>query len=235
MNRQTVFSCLLIGAATLVYSRLNALPAVQETLLNWNEQLTSFLINYGLLGAFLNSFISNASLGMPIPYTPFFIFLVSQAKSTAFLITLIAVSAIGCTMGEVVSFYVGRGVSTALFKESRTAAFIKQVADKRPKLISLCIFLGAATPFPDDLIVIPLGLMNYPVKRMILPILLGKATFLGVMAYLSHYAYLTAADYVGLGGINPSIFVLGVILLVVFMVYWGRRRPDKTNRQDLQD
>jgi hypothetical protein len=66
--------------------------------------------------------------------------------------------------------------------------------------------------------------MNYPVKRMIVPILLGKATFLGVMAYLSHYAYLTAADYVGVGGIDPSILVLLVILVVVFMVYWGRRR-----------
>jgi membrane protein YqaA with SNARE-associated domain len=226
MNRQTIFSCLLLGAATLIYSRMSALPAVQETLLDWSKQLVNFLTHYGLLGAFLNSFISNASLGMPIPYTPFFIFLVSQAKNSAFLVTLIAVSAIGCTMGEIVSFYVGRGVSTALFKENRTAAFIKETAEKRPKLISLCIFLGAATPFPDDLIVIPLGLMNYPVKRMILPILVGKATFLGVIAYLSHYAYLTAADYVDLGGIDPSIFVVGVILLVVFMVYWGKRRAE---------
>jgi membrane protein YqaA with SNARE-associated domain len=226
MNRQTIFSGLLIGMAALIYSQLNDFPAVQETLRHWSGQLISFLTSYGLLGAFLNSFISNASLGMPIPYTPFFIFLVSQAKSTMFLITLIIISAIGCTLGEIVSFYIGRGVSTAFFKENKTAAFINNVAEKRPKLISLCLFLGAATPFPDDLIVIPLGLMNYPAVRMIVPIFLGKATFLGVMAYLSHYAYLTAADYVSLSGIDPTIFVLVVIVVMIFMVYRGKGRPE---------
>lgn len=235
MNRQTIFSGLLLGTAALIYSQLNDFPAVQETLRDWSEQLVRFLTNYGLLGAFLNSFISNASLGMPIPYTPFFLFLASQAQSTAFLITLIVVSAVGCTLGEIVSFYVGRGVSTALLKENRTAAFIREVAEKRPKLISLCLFLGAATPFPDDLIVIPLGLMNYPARLMVLPIFLGKALFLGVMAYLGRYAYITAADYMDLGGIDPTIVVVGVIALVLFMIYWGKRGAEKKSGQDLQD
>jgi membrane protein YqaA with SNARE-associated domain len=224
MNRQTLFSGLLMAAATFIYTQVNTVPAVHETLLHWNQQLLSFLTTYGLLGAFLNSFISNASLAIPIPYSPLFIFLAGQAKSTTFLLALIAVGAIGSTLGEIVSFYVGRGVSLALFKESRTAAFIKQAVEKRPRLTTLYIFLAAATPFPDDFVVIPLGLMNYPVKRMILPILAGKATFLGVMVYLSHYAYLTASNYVSLGGIDPSILLLLLTLYLIFMVYQAKGR-----------
>lgn len=235
MNRQIILAGVLIGAAVLAYTQMDSFPAVQEELQAWGEQLTNFLHNYGLLGAFLNSFISNASLGMPIPYTPLFLLLASQAQSNVFLITLIVISAIGCTLGEVVSYYIGRGVSTAILKENRTAAFMKQVVEERPRLIWLCVFFGAATPFPDDLIVIPLGLMNYPVKWMVLPILLGKAVFLGVVAFLSRYAFLAAADYVDWGEIDPAVFLVVVVIIALFILYRAARQTEKKRGQDLQD
>lgn len=224
MNRQTVVSCLLMGMAALIYTQIDSLPAVHETLQHWNEQLVSWLTNYGLLGAFISSFISNASLGIPIPYSPLFMFLATQAKSPAFLIALTIVGATGSAIGEVVSFYVGRGVSQAVFKDNRTAAFITRIVEKRPRLISLCLFLAAATPFPDDFVIIPLGLMNYAIKRMIIPILLGKTVFMAVLVYLSHYAYLTVANTPGFTGLDPSIFLLLILLCVIFVVYQAKGR-----------
>lgn len=222
LNRQNLISGLLMAAVAFIYTQLNHIPAVHQTLLHWNESLASSLINYGLLGAFLNSFISNASLGIPIPYSPLFIFLASQAKSTPFLIALALVGAVGSAIGEVVSFYVGRTVSGAIFKENRTAVFIRRIAEQRPRLIALCLFLAAATPFPDDFVIIPLGLMNYSVKRMFLPILAGKTVFLGVLVYLSRFAYLTVADSTSFNSLDPSTFLLIIVLFVIFVGYQAK-------------
>jgi uncharacterized membrane protein YdjX (TVP38/TMEM64 family) len=53
----------------------------------------------------------------------------------------------------------------------------------------ILIFLFAVTPLtPDDVIWIPLGMMNYPKLRALIAAILGKTVMLVICAYAGYYA-----------------------------------------------
>ena len=86
-------------------------------------------------------------------------------------------------------------------------------------------FVAAATPIPDDLVYIPLGLAKYDPKRFFVATLLGKFVLYYVIVLISHYMGLSLLEpvlqeiddplpvYIGIIGLGVAMTVVVILLL----------------------
>ena len=74
-------------------------------------------------------------------------------------------------------------------------------------------FVAAATPIPDDLVYIPLGLAKYNPKRFFVATLLGKFVLYYVIVLISHYMGLSLLEPVLQGIDDPLPVYIGIIAL----------------------
>ena len=194
-------------------------PRSQEILTPLNNNLHHFIVQYGLIGAFFNSFIANASLIIQIPYPPLFIFLASQTDSTSYLLSLILIGGFGSALGEIISFYLGRTISQSLPVKPEWIEKIKSISHKRPQWTLFFVFIGALTPLPDDAFVIPLGIANYSVKKLFLAVLLGKTLYIGSLVYLTRLTLINIPEEYEAILFNPTSLFIVVLVFVIFIVY----------------
>jgi len=165
--------------------------------------LFPFDASLGYLGLFALSFFGSVVIFLPVP---FFFLLVAMSLDPEFNPHLLAlVSAAGATGGKMVVFYgsyYGRRILTDETKRRM-----------RPlqKLVSRygwpAAFIAAATPVPDDLVYIPLGLSKYN------PMLFLTATFAGKLVLTEIIALGTQA------GLSSSIQPLLENVKDVSLVY----------------
>ena len=78
-------------------------------------------------------------------------------------------------------------------------------------------FVAAATPIPDDLVYIPLGLAKYNPKRFFVATLLGKFVLYYVIVLISHYMGLSLLEPVLQGIDDPLPVYIGIIALGIAM------------------
>ncbi len=78
-------------------------------------------------------------------------------------------------------------------------------------------FVAAATPIPDDLVYIPLGLAKYNPKRFFVATLPGKIVLYYVIVLISHYTGLSLLDPVLQQIDDPLPVYIGIIALGVAM------------------
>ena len=78
-------------------------------------------------------------------------------------------------------------------------------------------FVAAATPIPDDLVYIPLGLAKYNPKRFFVATLSGKFVLYYVIVLISHYMGLSLLEPVLQGIDDPLPVYIGIIALGIAM------------------
>ena len=78
-------------------------------------------------------------------------------------------------------------------------------------------FVAAATPIPDDLVYIPLGLAKYNPKRFFVATLSGKFILYYVIVLISHYMGLSLLEPVLQGIDDPLPVYIGIIALGIAM------------------
>lgn len=98
----------------------------------------------------------------------------------------------GVTIGDSLFFYFGtraRKVSPENIskKSEKLSSWIK----KQPRwTIPFLVFIYASfTPFPNDIMTVSLGFLEYPYKKMIFPLLIGNMSATIILAYLSSIGY----------------------------------------------
>jgi len=74
-------------------------------------------------------------------------------------------------------------------------------------------FIAAATPIPDDLVYIPLGLAKYNPKRFFIATLLGKIVLYYVIVLISHYMGLSFLESILQDIEDPLPIYIGIIIL----------------------
>ncbi len=178
----------LVVVLSFVYIYLNKIPLIHEPLLAANAFLNGAAGEYGIIGAFLICVFSSASILVQIPYFPIIAYLGGQADNWLALLLLIIISGAGLALGEAFPYLVGKGVKVSLKGENRFQVLrIKNFAVKPPRLIPVIVFVFAATPLADDLLLIALGMINYGMRRLILPMVAGKFTIAGAIVFGGHY------------------------------------------------
>jgi len=123
--------------------------------------------NYGYLGAFLVSLVSNATIILPMPG-----FLIIFALGAVFNPVLIGLAgATGGAGGEALSYvlgWTGRGVIQNRRLYDKAVQWLKRWG-------VWVIFVFAATPLPFDIIGMVAGLLRFPFWKFLLALWCGKA------------------------------------------------------------
>lgn len=200
-------------------------------LMNGIIQLTITLVGpLGLyIGVFLIAIFGNFTILFPIPYQAVLFLIALQAWFTpadGLLIALVA--GLGATVGEMTAWLLGRTQSEAL-EDSSTGRRIMKIKEQAERGYGgLLVFLYAATPLPDDILLIALGATKYPLWKTILACSLGKIVLCLYVVFGAQLPFLRPI-LVGMFGsgsdpIRETLYlVVGIaVILLIFFMPWGQ-------------
>jgi len=139
----------------------------------------------GLLITFWVCMIGNL-LPIPTPYTFVVCFSSLPFRELNIFIPLLVgfIASLGCLVGEMVGYLVGRGASEVISVERKeNLNKYQQYLIEHPKLAPFLIYLFGITPLNDDMITVPLGLIKYDIKKTIFWVWFGKLGLMLIFAY----------------------------------------------------
>jgi membrane protein DedA with SNARE-associated domain len=134
-------------------------------------------------------------------------------------ILIAIVAGLGSVVGEFSGYLIGVGGRKVLSQRYQKKMDLMVRLFRR--FGSLVIFLFALTPLPDDLLFIPLGVINYSLVRAFIPAFIGKLCMSYIVAYGGRYSIQILQDIFGVESdfISAIIgMVLAIVLLVVIFI-----------------
>ncbi|NMC07615.1 MAG: hypothetical protein GYA24_20545 [Candidatus Lokiarchaeota archaeon] len=164
--------------------------------------------------------LTNIPVGIPALYI--LAKAIPPGDSFWFLLVLLAlVAGLGAGTGELGLYAVGRGAARVLRGREgvkNLQSFVRLMTERR-SLTPLLLYFFGLTPLPDQLIIIPLGVSRYPLKKVFFPCSLGKASFAFIIAVGA-----TIFSEIGPGAvtiaslIQESVFLAIVLTLLVICI-----------------
>jgi len=176
-------------------------------------ELFPFTPEVGYLGLAIVSFFGSLIPFVPIPS---FVLLATMAVGEQFDIhILVIIAALTSTAAKQIIFYVSYGGRKIISEKTKKRMKPFQKLVKRYG--GSAAFFAAATPIPDDLVYIPLGLAKYNPKRFFIATLLGKVVLYYVIVLISHYMGLSLLEPILQDIQDPLPVYIGIIALGVAM------------------
>jgi len=178
------------------------------------------VIHCPLWGLFLAVFISHA---VPLAHLPGYTLVavcVATSHNLADLAAAALAVALGAALGKVVVFFTSRKIGEAVM--GREAEYAKRLFEKISKWgIDLAVVAFAASPLPDDVLYIPLGMAGYDLRRFFVAVLAGKAVLAVILVFFFGELGSLFLDTLGVAGVALTIglAVLGSVL--VARVRWS--------------
>ena len=168
-----------------------------------------FTPEVGYLGLTIVSFFGSLIPFVPIPS---FILVATMAAGEQFDIhVLVLIAAITSTAAKQIIFYASYGGRKIISEKTKKRMMPFQRLVKRYG--ASAAFVAAATPIPDDIIYIPLGLAKYNPKRFFVATLLGKIVLFYVIVLISHYTGLSLLEPILQDIEDPLVVYVGIIIL----------------------
>jgi len=184
-------------------------------------ELFPFTPEVGYLGLSIVSFFGSLIPFVPIPS---FVLVATMAVGEQFDIhVLVLIAALTSTAAKQIIFYVSYGGRKIISEKTKKRMKPFQKLVKRYG--GSAAFAAAATPIPDDLVYIPLGLAKYNPKRFFVATLLGKIVLYYVIVLISHYMGLSLLEpilqdiedplpvYIGIIGLGLAMTIIVILLL----------------------
>jgi len=176
-------------------------------------ELFPFTPEVGYLGLIIVSFFGSLIPFVPIPS---FVLVATMAVGEQFDIhVLVLIAALTSTAAKQIIFYVSYGGRKIISEKTKKRMLPFQKLVKRYG--GSAAFVAAATPIPDDLVYIPLGLAKYNPKRFFVATLLGKFVLYYVIVLISHYMGLSLLEPVLQEIDDPLPVYIGIIALGIAM------------------
>lgn len=125
--------------------------------------------------------------GSLVPFVPLpgFLFLATMSVGNEYDLHVLAlVSAITATAAKQIIFFVSFGGRKIMNQKTRTR--MRPFERHVKRYGAAAAFVAAATPIPDDIIFVPLGLAKYNPKRFLIATLAGKLVLSYVIVFISH-------------------------------------------------
>jgi len=149
-----------------------------------------FAPEVGYIGLTLVSFFGSLIPFVPLPS---FLLLATMSVGDQFDLHIIAlISAFTATGAKIIVFSVSYGGRRIIGEKSRKR--MRPFERLVKKYGAAAAFFAAATPMPDDLIYVPLGLAKYNPKRFIVATLAGKIVLSYIIVFASHYFGLSLVE-----------------------------------------
>ena len=172
-------------------------------------ELFPFTPEVGYLGLAIVSFFGSLIPFVPIPS---FVLVATMAVGEQFDIhILVIIAALTSTAAKQIIFYVSYGGSKIISEKTKKRMKPFQKLVKRYG--GSAAFVAAATPIPDDLVYIPLGLAKYNPKRFFVATLSGKIVLYYAIVLISHYMGLSLLEPILQDIKDPLPVYIGIIIL----------------------
>ena len=156
--------------------------------------------------------------GSLIPFVPLpgFLLLATMSIGNQYDLHILAlVSAVSATAAKQIIFYVSFKGRKIMSKKTlkRMRPFQRLVT----KYGAAAAFVAAATPMPDDIIFVPLGLAKYNPKKFFISTLVGKIVLSYSIVFLYHYLGLSVVEPLVKDLDNATPIYIGVIVFGIMM------------------
>ena len=172
-----------------------------------------FAPEVGYIGLSLVSFIGSLIPFVPVPS---FILLATMSVGGQFDIHILAlISAFTATIAKQIIFYASYGGRRMISEKTKKRMKPFQKLVKRYG--GAAAFVAAATPIPDDMVYIPLGLAKYNPKRFFIATLSGKIVLCYIIVLISHYTGLSILEPILEDIDDPFAVYVGMIVFGVVM------------------
>ncbi len=189
----------------------------------------------GYIGLTLVSFFGSLIPFVPIPS---FILLMTMSVGDQFNIHILAIiAAITSTLAKQIIFYISYGGRKIISEKTKQRMLPFQKLVKRYG--AGAAFFAAATPIPDDLVYVPLGLAKYNPRKFFIATLSGKLVLCYIIVIMSHYMSGPVIDPIfesfGITSVedldDPTPILIGivafgvsmtVVVLVMLRLDWSR-------------
>ncbi len=197
------------------------------------DALNSFVgdaLALGLIGLGLGAFVSNAIVLISIPFSliavTFFLSRASAVDIAAFAL----VTGICGGLGKLLAYSLASGVAAQVESLSQSGLFrwFDRLTRQHPRWIPALVFVGIVGALPNDLVLLPMVLIRYPLRRMVLPLISAKIVHNLGLALIMVFVVHQTQD-----ALTPSAKVdltAGIIVLTVLMVFYQieKARRDRT-------
>ena len=171
-------------------------------------ELFPFTPEVGYLGLTIVSFFGSLIPFVPIPS---FVLVATMAVGEQFDIHALAlIAAFTATAAKQIIFYLSYGGRKIISEKTKKRMMPFQKLVKRYG--GSAAFVAAATPIPDDLVYIPLGLAKYNPKRFFVATLLGKIVLYYAIVLISHYMGLSLLEPILQDIQDPLPVYVGIII-----------------------
>jgi membrane protein YqaA with SNARE-associated domain len=173
-----------------------------------------------------------AIIPIPVPYMiPVALFsaawVAGDPNTAGFLITGIVVfSALSNTIGDLLDYYIGRGAEYVLNKDDQESQNRwAKIILKKPKVIPWVIIIFGISPLPESLLMVPLGMVKYNVKKTFIWMLLGKIIMMLIMALLGIFAQQFLGLFSGEGITGLIIGTASLYIMYFMIVFFFKFKP----------
>ena len=172
-----------------------------------------FAPEVGYIGLTLVSFFGSLIPFVPLPS---FLLLATMSVGDQFDLHVIAlISAFTATGAKIIVFSVSYGGRRIIGEKSRKR--MRPFERLVKKYGAGAAFFAAATPIPDDLIYVPLGLAKYNPKRFIIATLAGKIVLSYVIVFAAHYFGLSLVEPLLENIEDVSTIYIGIAVFAAIM------------------
>ena len=133
-------------------------------------------VRLGYPGILLAAVVSGFNLVIPVPIIGFFPFFVEIGFHR--ILTVIVIAA-GMTLGDLLGYLIGHAARDVMApRRHGLIARLERLRERRPYLPFAVMFVYAAlAPIPNEILVIPLAFLRYPLGAIFSAVLLGNIIF----------------------------------------------------------
>jgi membrane protein DedA with SNARE-associated domain len=152
--------------------------------------MSELLISLGYLGAFIAPLLGVFTYYL-LPW-PLVIFALGFSKEfNPIAVALLGAS--GAALGESLYYFVGSGISRIL--PEKLNLYVNKGRVYLEKYGPVAVFFFALTPLPDEVIWIPIGMLNYDKRKALISCWLGKFLLTAAIAFAGHYGLNYIRDF----------------------------------------
>lgn len=141
-----------------------------------NGAVRSLVADYGYIGIFIVAIVSGFNIAIPVPAIAF---LPAFLASGLDFWTVITVITVGVSLADCIAFLLGRtGRKLVPAKYTGTIRKLERIRERYHWApLALLLVWATIAPLPNEVIVIPLGLMGYRLYHIVPMVIVGNFIF----------------------------------------------------------
>ena len=211
---------LAVGGALLGLQESGALAVVNGAVGRFFDLAAEF----GAPGMFVAGLLGNASILVQVPYTLPLLSVALDGATLPHLLVLGFACGVGAGVGEIISYLIADAILARAtdLPESRVYQWIERNTEQHPVLTKLAIFVWAVTPLPDDTVIVPLATVDYGVRRISLPLFLGKVVHNLAIAF-AFYAFSSWSTAQASPQVRTDFALVIIVAFVLVLLYQVER------------